>query len=69
VSDQSLPTGAELRHEMREELKRLREVNADLLAALEDIVSAVSTGETMGEICQANDFSAARAAIAKARGS
>ena len=40
----------------------------DMLAALQGIVDCVARTETMGEICQCDDFSAARAAIAKAKG-
>lgn len=40
----------------------------DLLAALKDIVDCVAKTESMGEICQCDDFTEARAAIAKAEG-
>ena len=69
-----LPTAAELRGDMRDELSRLRALNADLLAALDELVEIERRDNTTDPAMTATDehrehtWNAALAAIAKARG-
>ena len=52
-----------------DDFQTMQDTITELVGALEDILSVVSVSDKGVETCQADDFSEARAAITKAKGS